>query len=140
MAQEQKSVRVQSVLEQSWRERMAAWRESGQSQQAFCRDHGLSASVFSRWKYKLARRDESTEASAVVVQVGAIGSAPEERPDATGWTEVRLPAAGAEVVPATPESSGFEIILPWGWSVRLGPRFEADSLRCLLAVLEERSC
>jgi hypothetical protein len=35
---------------------------------------------------------------------------------------------------------GFEIVLPRGWSVRLGPRFEAESLRRLLGVLEERPC
>jgi hypothetical protein len=34
--------------------------------------------------------------------------------------------------------SEFEVVLPRGWSVRLGPRFEAEPLRRLLSVLEER--
>lgn len=140
MTQKPKSVRVQSVFEQSWRERMVAWRESGQSQQAFCRDHGLGASLFSRWKAKLARRDELDAASAAGNQEAASDTALEKRPEALRWAEVRLTSAGTEMIPVPPESFGFEIVLPRGWSVRLGPHFEPDSLRSLLTVLEERSC
>jgi hypothetical protein len=39
-----------------------------------------------------------------------------------------------------PAASGFEIVLSQGWSVRMGPQFEAEPLRRLLSVLEERSC
>ena len=138
MAQEPKLVQVESVWEQCWRERIAAWRESGQTQQAFCQAQGLSISSFSRWKVKLARRDEVRSSTATVGQEAAASEGVAvSRSEALRWTEVRWPASAEPVVQ---ESSGFEIVLPRGWSVRLGPRFETDSLRRLLSVLEERSC
>lgn len=134
MAQEQTDSRAQSVWERRWRERIAAWRESGLTQQAFCQAQGISVSSFSHWKSELAKRDGSRPSP----EGPAERAAAEKSPSALRWTEVRWPAAGADV--AVAESSGYEIVLPRGWSVRLGPRFEAESLRRLLAVLEERSC
>lgn len=136
MAQEQTDSRAQSVWEQRWRERMAAWRQSGLSQQAFCRAHGLSVSSFSHWKSELAKRDGRMASPEVPAERAAAAGSPE----ALRWTEVRWPEWTPEVPPAAREISGFEIVLPRGWSVRLGAGFEAESLRRLLAVLEERSC
>jgi hypothetical protein len=121
--------------ERQWRERVDAWRGSGQTQRAFCKARGISGSSFSRWKAELARRDQlRAEASG---EIAASGGSTGRRTEALGWTEVGWPSASAECVP---EGSGFEVFLPRGRSVRLGPRFEAESLRRLLAVLEERSC
>jgi hypothetical protein len=134
MARKRKVNPVQSVWELQWRERIEAWRRSGQTQQEFCRAHGLSAGSFSHWKAELVRR-EGLRASVRA----ADGAAPsrdrrESNPEALSWSEVRWPAEVAG------DSGGFEIVLPRGLSVRLGPRFEAESLRRLLSVLEERPC
>jgi hypothetical protein len=139
MAQEPKLRRVE-VSEQCWRERVAAWHESGQTQQAFCRAQGYSMSSFSRWKIKLAKQAEAQSAVVAVGPGAASGSVSERRPETLSWTELRWPDVGSEAPLARPESSGFEIVLPRGWSVRLGPHFETESLRRLLVVLEERSC
>jgi hypothetical protein len=137
MAQEPKPRGVEAVSEQRWRERIVAWRESGQTQQAFCQAQGCSMSSFSRWKIKLTKQGEVGSPAAGVGQgVGETSRA--VSPEALRWTEVRWPERLAEL--AAPASSGFEIVLPRGWSVRLGPQFEPESLRRLLAVLEERSC
>src|SRR3954463_10002439 len=56
MARKRKVNPVQSVWELQWRERIEAWRRSGQTQQEFCRAHGLSAGSFSHWKAELVRR------------------------------------------------------------------------------------
>jgi hypothetical protein len=137
MAQKRKVDPAPSVWELQWRERMEAWRRSGQTQQEFCRVHGLSAGSFSHWKSELVRRD-GLRASVRAADAAAAGGDRRERsPEALSWKEVRWPAVGAEVAG---DGAGFEIVLPRGWSVRLGPRFEADSLRRLLSVLEERSC
>jgi hypothetical protein len=117
--------------EQLWRDRIEAWAGSGQSQQQFCQVHGIAGSSFSRWKVELKRRDEKAEAA-----VAARGM---QTPETMSWTEVHLPAQRSTVA-SVPGSGGFEVMLPWGWSVRLGPEFEAESLRRLLSVLEERSC
>lgn len=140
MAQEQPNVRTQSVWERRWRDRIAAWRESGLSQQAFCRAHGLSESTLSHWKSELAKRDAVQAPPAIAGQGTASESAAAGSSGTLRWAEVRWPAVGAEKPEPASASSGFEIVLPRGWSVRLGPGFEAESLRRLLTVLEERSC
>lgn len=125
-----------SVWEQRWRERLCAWRTSGQTQQEFCKAQGISISSFSHWKGELAKRDLS-RAQAVSGPVATSDDTSTALPGTMGWTEVRLPLMGSgEARPG----SMFEIVLPRGWSVRLGPQFEAEPLRRLLSVLEERSC
>lgn len=137
MARKRKGNPVQSVWELQWRERIEAWRRSGQTQQEFCRAHGLSAGSFSHWKAELVRR-EGLRASAGAADAAApSGDRRERSPEALSWNEVRWPAGAAEVAG---DCGGLEIVLPRGLSVRLGPRFEAESLRRLLSVLEERPC
>ncbi len=43
-----------SELEASWAEHLDAWRASGLSQNAYCRQHGLRPNRLSYWKRKLA--------------------------------------------------------------------------------------
>jgi hypothetical protein len=129
---------AETVWEEQWRERIKAWRESGQTQLQFCRAHGLAVSSFSHWKGKLAQRDELRSLSLLAAKAAAtdVDAASKTMP----WTEVRWEAQGAEPVGAAQDGTGFEIVLPQGWMVRLGSRFEAEPLRRLLAVLGERSC
>lgn len=49
--------------ERKWREHVRAWRKSGQSQAAYCRQHGLMQYDFSWWKGKIARRDSRASAA-----------------------------------------------------------------------------
>lgn len=126
MAQSKKH--LDGIQEHLWRERIEAWRVSGQSQQQFCRVHGIAGSSFSRWKHELKRQDEKAEA--------AVAASGMQTSETVSWTEVHLPVQRATVA----SFGGFEVLLPSGWSVRLGPGFEADSLRRLLSVLEEQSC
>ena len=132
MAQSKK--RPDAVQEQLWRERIEAWGGSGQTQQQFCRTHGIAGSSFSRWKLELKRQDEEAETAVAASDV--------RTSETMSWTEVPLPARCAAVasVPVLSGIGGFEVMLPWGWSVRLGPGFETEALRRLLSVLEERSC
>src|SRR4051812_40919450 len=128
MAQEQRVDQAQSVWEVQWRERIEAWRRSGQTQQAFCRAHGLAAGSFSHWKTELVRRDDLRASAGAATATaaggdGADGRGRESSQGALGWSEVRWPAAGPDVVR---DGAGLEIVLPGGWSVRLGPRFEAE--------------
>jgi hypothetical protein len=135
MAQRKK--RPDAAQEQLWRERIELWRCSGQTQRQFCQAHGIAASSLSRWKIDLNQREL---AEAVAASGRPSHDVSERTSEALSWTEVCLPAQRATVVASVPDSGGFEVMLPWGWSVRLGPRFEAEALRRLLSVLEERSC
>jgi hypothetical protein len=137
MSQKRKGDQVASVWELRWRERIEAWRQSGQTQQAFCQAHGLAAGSLSHWKGELVRREGLRTSASTAGAAAGRGDSGARTSEALEWTEVRWPAVGVE---GAEEGSGFEVVLPRGWSVRLGPRFEAESLRRLLSVLEERSC
>jgi hypothetical protein len=95
--------------EQQWRRWINRWRASGLSGRAFCARHGLAAASFYQWRRVLERR--AAEAAAFVpVQVVA-------------------DAGPAQV-------SALEVVLADGRAVRVGPGFDAATLRRLLAVLE----
>lgn len=42
-------VSKQAINRQRWRERIEAWKASGQSQKTFCEDHHLGLASFQRW-------------------------------------------------------------------------------------------
>src|SRR5262245_38679283 len=46
-----------SDREQTWRERVAGWKRSGQSVRAYCATHGLREPSFYFWRRTLAERD-----------------------------------------------------------------------------------
>lgn len=125
---------AESKWEQGWRERVEAWRRSGQKQAEYCRSHGIAESSLSRWKLELARRDQ---ARAMAAQGPAMSAGEGGRDAELGWRQVSWPPAAA--VPTEGES-GLEVVLPRGWSIRLGPRFEAEALKRLLAVLGSVPC
>ncbi len=58
-----KSVAARGSRERFWREELDEWRESGQSQAAFCRTHGLSENSFSHWKGVIARLDSKARSA-----------------------------------------------------------------------------
>jgi transposase-like protein len=99
--------------EQQWRQRMEEWRASGLSVRAFCTRHGLSQPSFYAWRRELQRRDTEQPAFVPVRVVDEV-----------------VPARGV-----------LEIVLANGRSVRVGPGFDAATLRQVVAVLEEgRTC
>jgi hypothetical protein len=140
MAQKRDRKQERLVQEHQWRERLEAWRASGLTQVGFCLSHGISMGSFSRWKSALVGRGKPKAPIPASGTIAAADGFPSGSPEGLGWTEVRLPSASAARTETGPGGSGFEIVLPRGWSVRLGPQFEAEPLRRLLSVLEERSC
>jgi hypothetical protein len=125
-----------SAWEQRWRARMEAWRSSGQSQSEFCRSHGIAIGSFSHWKGELARREQRR---AAVAAAGSSTQGGAEAGESLGWREVGWPAPGAPIGLSS-RSCDLELLLPRGWSIRLGPQFEAEALRRLLGVLEGLPC
>lgn len=137
MAQKLSMDRV--AREQHWRERIECWRQSGQSQTEFCQSQGISMTALSHWKCELARRDQARAAlksTAPVVRV--------EEPEGSdlGWQEVSWPGEAAAARPrsSAEEAQRLELVLPGGWSIRMGAEFEEESLRRLLGVLGGRPC
>ena len=53
-----------SRRESFWREKLKQWRESGQSQAAFCKTHELSENSLSYWKMEIKKRDAMVRSAA----------------------------------------------------------------------------
>jgi hypothetical protein len=84
--------------ESFWREKLSQWWESGQSQAAFCREHGLGENSFSHWKMVIAERDSKgkSEKSGSNIELKGIDEPhmKEAEVNASAPTFVRLGIAG----------------------------------------------
>lgn len=101
--------------EQFWRRMLGQWRRSGLSVRDFCAEEGLSEPNFYAWRRTIARRE------AEAVQFIPVQVVPEQK-----------------AVTATDGfSSGLELVLGAGRLLRIGPSFDAATLRRLLPLLEE---
>jgi hypothetical protein len=103
--------------EQFWRQTLARWRQSELTVRAYCAQYGLSEPSFYAWRKVLARRDRRA-------------------------AEPAGPAAVFVPVQIVPEPGvAIEIVMPQGHVVRVRPGFDRQTLRHVLATLdEERSC
>jgi hypothetical protein len=100
--------------ERQWRRWIDQYRVSGLSVRAFCARHGLATASFYNWRRVLQRRAAAEQTAFVPVQV---------------------------VADAVPDrASALEVVLTDGRTVRVAPRFDAATLRQVLAVLEGRPC
>jgi hypothetical protein len=109
-----------------WVERVARWRESGQTAAEFARAHGLKVDRLRHWGWRFDNerhaatraREDSPPKTAVVVPFVEV-----ERPPTT-------------VTPAEVTSADWiEILTPGGLRVCVPPKFDDDALRRVLAVV-----
>jgi len=100
--------------EKFWRHKIALQRRSGLSQRAFCLRSGLVPGTFAWWKSQLKRRER-------------------RRPAGAGFIPVRM-------VPRPPTCGAFDVQLRNGRRIQVPCPFDADSLRELVAILEEAAC
>ena len=106
--------------ERFWREAVERQRASGLGVRPFCRREGLSESSLHAWKRTLRKRDADRSAT--------------EKPasDAAVAREAFVPVSVIEERAAAP----IEIVVPGGYAVRVADRCDAQSLRCVLTVLQ----
>jgi len=93
-----------------WQRRIEQWQASGLSIRAFCARHRLAEPRFYAWRRLLRRRQEPS----------------------ADFVPVRLLAT-----PEPAAAHALEVVLTSGRRLRVGPGFDAATLRHLLAVLEE---
>jgi transposase len=105
--------------EQAWRQVIAEWRRSGQSQVAFCRDRQISRYRFVYWKRRLESNGISME-KVSLVQVADISG-----------REVQ-----AGMMRRTPETMFFTV--NGKYRIEVGEGFGGETLKRLLDVLEGR--
>ena len=82
-----------------WQTHLDAWRQSGLSQAAYCKQHGLSLSSFGYWLHRRAEPVRSTAALPILVAKPSLETHLEVRLP-NGWS-VRL-AASAESLQVLP--------------------------------------
>ena len=112
-----------------WREHLAAWRRSGQSVRAYCAAQGLSEPSFYSWRRLLTQRDGRSGARTVP----------------GGRTAAAALASGSPFVPVrlvedTTSAAAVEVVLRGGRVVRVVAGFAAQTLREVVAALEDLPC
>jgi hypothetical protein len=124
-----KPERRDPAKEKFWRRMLRLWKRSGQTGRDFCADHGLGEPSFYAWRQEIARRDQEPTPTANRLE----GFRESDRVALPTFVEVAVDAGDA-AAPA------LEVLLAGGRRVRVGPGFNADLLRQLVRVLEERLC
>ena len=120
-------VRLGAADRAAW---VGLWRHGGLSLPAFCRQHRINLATMRGWVYKQDRRlavESATSASYAE-------PAPDARPLAAAFLPIRL------VEPIAPDHAGVEVVLGTGRRIVVGPGFDPDTLRRVVAVLEDRPC
>jgi hypothetical protein len=106
---------------EGWIERVERWRDSGLGAKEFAEQAGVDSDRLRHWKWRLAKEG-----------VGAKTGSAES-------SAVSAPLAFVELTP-TPlpnhrDDEGIEILAPSGFRVRVPQRFDAETLRRVLAVV-----
>lgn len=108
--------------ERKWAKVVAAWRGSGQTGTAFCRQRQLKESAFRFWLKELEQRRKARRPTRSK-------SAPPKPRRAVGFVAARL-------VPMPPRMGDFEIHLGGGRRVRVSGDFDPPLLKKIVATLE----
>jgi hypothetical protein len=108
--------------ERLWRRMLRQWQRSDLSIHAFCVEHSLPEPSFHAWRRTIQQRDDANRAFLPVRVI----SEQESETDARHVTHQHQ----------QPEA-GLELVLGSGRVLRIGPAFDAPTLRRLLSVLEE---
>jgi transposase len=103
-----------------WRRLIERWRRSGRSVRDFCEHHGIAIPSFYAWRRRLQQDDPLADAP--------------QPPAAVTFLPVHVQTEPSDQQPP------LELVLTDGRCLRIPPRFDANALRVLLAVLEEPPC
>ena len=117
--------------EQTWREIMARFEQTGLSQQAFCEQEQIKLTTFGYWRRELKRRDRQGES---VKPRGTLASANKESSPTNTETPLFVPVQVSQVLPA----SLCEIVLPDGLVIRVQSARDLEPVVRLVRTLEAR--
>jgi hypothetical protein len=119
--------------ERFWRRTFRQWRRSGLGVRAFCAEHGLPEPSFYAWRRIVAQRDQESSRIRAKSERDSVGRAVPANEDTPVFVPLRVIDVSTQVA--------LEVVLERGRVVRVLRGFDADTLRQLLAVLEEeRPC
>lgn len=122
-------------LERAWRQRVRRHASSGLSVRAFCEQQGLAESAFYFWRQELKRRD-ALPRDAVMSSSPANG---QPRFVPVIMAEPSEPNL-RDAAPMSSEAStlAIELVHPGGIVIRVPGRCDANALRVLLDLLDDR--
>jgi hypothetical protein len=103
-----------------WAKRVQRWIDSGLTAQEFSAEVGVNLHTLRQWKHKLE------------------GPVDGERRSLTPKTKRSFVEIAPVVLRADGAAESFELVLWSGMRVRVPPRFDAPSLKALIAALEGR--
>jgi transposase-like protein len=119
--------------ERFWRRALRQWRRSGLNVRAFCAEHGVTEASFYAWRRIVAQRDQESASVHAKPERDRVRHATPANDDAPVFVPLRVIDASAQ--------AAFEILLARGRVVRVLRGFDTETLRQLLAILEEdRPC
>jgi len=113
--------------EAHWRGVLERWRSSGLPKTEFARREQISPDVLGWWQVQIHKRDGVRRR-----QVAAVRPRQPAAPRPASFVPVRVVEA-----PPVPSPAALEI-LAGGHTVRVRPGFDAETLKRLVAVLEDR--
>jgi hypothetical protein len=116
--------------ERFWRRTFRQWRRSGLGVRAFCAEHGLPEPSFYAWRRIVAQRDQESSRIRAKSERDSVGRAVPANEDTPVFVPLRVIDVSTQVA--------LEVVLERGRVVRVLRGFDADTLRQLLAVLEEK--
>lgn len=138
---------VPSPKEQHWRELIEKWRASGQSVRGFCAEHHIAEPSFYAWRRTIALRDQQRDPQLQPVKASqSLAPSHSTSQEKSDQRPVFVPVRVVSPVDETPRSrdvpvpAWLELVIGSGRIVRVPPGFDTDTLRQLLAVLEEPPC
>ena len=131
MASVEQDSKQPSAREQHWRDVIQQWHVSGQTVRVFCTEHHLSEPSFYSWRRTITLRDQPQQAAAAPTQ----STSSDEPADLPAFVPVRVVPSAVDTTP--PASAGLELVINSSRVVRVPPRFDTDTLRRLLTILEE---
>lgn len=115
-----------------WAALIDEWQDSGLSLPAFCERRGLNPGTMRGWVYKRGQRLAIDQARREAHAGPALdGQAP---------TLAFLPVRLAEPAPTGAAGPGVEVVLGPGRRIMVAPGFDPETLRRVVAVLEDRPC
>jgi hypothetical protein len=117
---------AKALREAHWRSVLDRWRTSGLAKTEFARREQISADVLGWWQVEIQKRDRARRR-----RVPSARARRESAPRRPEFVPVRV----VEPVP-TPSPAALEI-LAGGHIVRVRPGFDAETLKRLVAVLED---
>ena len=115
-----------------WMERVARWRDSGQSAKEFAASQGLNVWTLRKWSDRLRRENSSSSTSLHGATAAQKPRSPKTGVGPLSFVEVVTSPVGGHTL-----ENGFEVVLPSGVIVRIPTRFEPEGLQRVLAAVQK---